>query len=192
MPQSSPSSFSDKALARFWSRVDRSGGPSACWPFHGAPNSSGYRALSMDGRTLGAHVVAYVIAKGALAPGREVCHTCDNPPCCNPAHLFSGTRFTNMADCAAKRRNGSQRHPEKRPRGDQHWTRTQPERMARGEKASAGKGKLTADNVREIRRLFKEFGFSRAHLANMFHVHPAQIGKILRRERWAWLDEEAA
>lgn len=189
MPKSIPSPFSQKAVDHFWARVDTSGGPDACWPIRGCRNGSGYGSATLGGRPLGSHVVAYLITYGSVPPGHDVCHTCDNPPCCNPAHLFTGTRFDNMADCAAKGRNGSQRYPERRPRGDRHFARTNPEKLARGEKASAGKGKLTAEQVREIRRL-SSTGTSQSVLGLRFGVSQTQIGKIVRRERWAWLDDE--
>lgn len=85
-----------------WGRVDKSGGPEACWPWTGARHK-GYGMIGIARKKHGTHRVAYALATGD--PGDlHVCHACDNPPCCNPAHLFLGTHQDNMRDLVAKGR----------------------------------------------------------------------------------------
>ncbi len=94
--------MNDQIVRRFWSRVQR-GTPSECWPWHGHRNPKGY-GLFWDGeRTTVAHRFAYRLQHGSY-PAELVCHRCDNPPCCNPAHLFAGTDSDNQRDCVAKGR----------------------------------------------------------------------------------------
>ena len=94
---------------RFWEKVDRSGGTDACWPWIGAIGVHGYGRVNLDGRSTGiASRVAWTLTFGD--PGDlGVLHRCDNPPCCNPAHLFLGTQLDNSRDMVAKGRAAWQR-----------------------------------------------------------------------------------
>lgn len=84
---------------RFWSRVDRSGGPDACWPWTArAVKRGGYGDFQLRGRRYRASRYAYQLTHGPIPPGLVICHRCDNPPCVNPAHLYSGTQSDNERD----------------------------------------------------------------------------------------------
>jgi hypothetical protein len=94
---------------RFWSRVDKRG-PDECWPWIGAQNGNGYGRIKVDGILWVAHRVAYALAtkkwpKSDLTyHGKVVMHRCDNPACCNPAHLQIGTQRRNVMDMVRKGR----------------------------------------------------------------------------------------
>lgn len=75
------------------------GEPDACWEWTGAVASRGYGHTHFRGEHVYAHRAAYESIHGVgSADGLVVRHKCDNPPCCNPAHLLIGTHKDNMAD----------------------------------------------------------------------------------------------
>jgi hypothetical protein len=64
----------------------------------------GYGTIRLSRRDVGAHRVAWTLTNGPIPAGLVVCHRCDNPPCCNPEHMFIGTQRDNLADMFAKGR----------------------------------------------------------------------------------------
>jgi hypothetical protein len=92
----------------FWDRVDVRG-KNECWPWTGLVNHRGYgRAWCPERRkTVLAHRMAWERSYGPIPPGTNICHHCDNPPCCNPKHLFPGSQAENLRDMVAKGRDRS-------------------------------------------------------------------------------------
>lgn len=88
----------------FWAKVQKAGADE-CWPWTGAAGPSGHGQLRFRKKHTRATAVAWKFAHGDWPPtGKHLCHKCDNPPCCNPAHLFLGTPKDNMQDCIDKGR----------------------------------------------------------------------------------------
>jgi HNH endonuclease len=142
---------------RFWAQVDRAGRAAGeCWPWAGRCDR--YGIFTVGKRAVLAHRYAWTLATAGPVPdGLCVLHECDNPPCCNPAHLFLGTQLQNIED---RQRKG---------------------RQARGERINATK--LTPEQVREIRERYAA-GERQIPLAKEYGINHGTVSRIVNREFW--------
>jgi len=105
-----------------------------------------------------AHVFAWETINGPMPEGMLGCHTCDNPPCCNPAHVFPGTQQDNVDDMVSK------------------------DRMVTGNR------RLREEQVIEIRAKFVPYVYTKLMLADEYGVSFSCIDKILSSKRTLWRD----
>lgn len=199
--------FTSAVLARFWSKVDKGDG-TGCWLWTASKVKDGYGRFHLNGKNRPAQQVAWEIAYGFPFPeGMLGCHTCDNPPCVRPEHVFPGTIADNAADMRAKGRandtgargdaNGTHTRPDRIARGDRHYSKTRPECVARGARQGLRKhpelvrrgersnwAKLSADVVQTIRAL-RVTGMSYKALGQRFKIDPETARRIALRKTWA-------
>lgn len=100
--------FNESQKAIIWSRIRSKIKVSAqgCWNFTGRLNTYGYGQMIFLGKQHQVHRLTYVLTHGvSLVRSTYICHTCDNPKCCNPAHLWAGRSRDNLLDCVAKGRH---------------------------------------------------------------------------------------
>lgn len=161
--------FTPRIIIRFWSKVDRSGGPDACWPWMAGMDKDGYGKFSYPGnRYARAHRVSWSIANGPIEDGLYVCHTCDNPSCVNPSHLFIGTNTDNMRDKVKKGRHNY--NAAWNPIGSKN-----------------PRAKLSDAQVIEARRRWLQGGISKSQLAREMGVSSTLMSWVITGKVWRHL-----
>lgn len=100
---------------------------SGCWTWNGhrMPEPTNYGMISIKNVPRYVHRVQYTLVFGLIPKGLQVLHECDNPPCCNPQHLFLGTQSDNIIDRNSKGRANYKHH-----QGEDHHFATITEALA--------------------------------------------------------------
>lgn len=105
--QSPPRAMGLTVEERFWPKVDKTGGPNACWIWTAARSRRGYGYLTINARTYKAHRVSFEWANGPIPPGQLIDHICHVPACVNPSHLRLATQKQNGEHRVGPNRNGT-------------------------------------------------------------------------------------
>jgi hypothetical protein len=149
---------------RLWTKVSK-GGPDECWEWTAAQTGEGYGRFKLNGRLHSPHRLIYELEHGPIGDGMMICHTCDNPSCCNPSHLFKGTRADNMRDAYQKGRVrlGFDRSEQI---GSAHPS-----------------ARLTETQVKEIRALHAD-SLEQREIAKQYGVSDTTVSRIVRRITW--------
>lgn len=170
--------------ARFWAKVDRSGGPDACWLWTAFRSPNGYGQITIENWPRKAHRVAWILTHGPITDGLDVCHRCDVRACVRPDHLFLGTQADNNADMRAKGRQarGAQVVPKNPARGDRNGLRIHPEAILRGE--AHGSTKLTEALVVELRRRHAAGGVTIRSIGRELGIGKSNAEAIIHRRTW--------
>jgi len=146
---------SDKC--RFMSYVKKT---DSCWLWTGGKNRRGYGAfslISIGKKRVPAHRVSFIFYKDDIPDGKCVCHTCDNPSCVNPDHLWIGTSAENSKDSFDK---GRTLRGERNPRS-----------------------KLKKEDVIKIRTLSKT-PMTQKHIGELFNITAGHVNNIIKNRVW--------
>lgn len=168
----------------FWDRV-RVGAIDECWEYQGYRHPTNYGAFRIDGEEY-THRVAWTLTYGKIPDGLQVLHRCDNPPCCNPAHLWLGTRQDNMIDRDNKKR-GAHFNPDFIKKATARLIKARkehPEKFARGGQVRTAK--LTEDQVIEIRKKHAD-GMRVCELARNYGLSSSTMYKLVEGRTWKHL-----
>ena len=154
-------------LERLWDSIALCEHPfpcySCCWEWQGYCDPSGYGMIGITTKTWrGNHHVTRVIFEiwngTQIKDNQLICHSCDNPPCCNPFHLWEGSYAKNYADSHEKGRHSH---------GEIH-----------------GHARFTIIDIRKIRELYA-MGHGYGFIAHAYHVSRSTIARIVTKKTWA-------
>lgn len=153
---------------RFWEKVNKT---ETCWNWTASTAPGGYGELGIGSASpyfqyanksmkIRAPRLSWIMHSGAAIPaGMDVCHTCDNPRCVRPDHLFLGTPAENMADAAAKRRF---------PHGEENHTT-----------------RLTLAQVREMKQEYSR-GVTQRDIARKYGISGSSTSRIISGIDWKY------
>lgn len=151
-------------ITRFWFYVD-TGNENECWEWERSKDGGGYGVFTTHkyGREK-SHRISYLECVGEIPEGLMVLHTCDNPSCCNPKHLFLGTNQENMDDKVKKNRQS---------------------RLFGGDN---GRCQMSEKNIMSMRKDYRSGNFSYSDLVYKYKISQTQVARIIKRESWAWVN----
>lgn len=143
---------------KFWKKAKVS---DECWPWQeGLSDPGGYGKTTQNDKTEYAHRIAWELFHNEKIPeGMCVLHTCDNPPCINPFHLYLGTKAENNTDRAKKGRNGNLE-------GEDHPN-----------------AKFSDDTIRKMRELYLTGNYTHSMIGEIFGTSTAYVTKVIKRQR---------
>ncbi len=143
-----------------WKKIDKKS-RDECWEWRGSKDGKGYGEIQINGKLHRSHRIVYELTYGSIPNDLCVLHSCDNPLCCNPKHLWLGTINDNNQDMYKKGR------------------------YAIGE--MQGSSKLTVKDVLEIRKKYFEGNHTQERLGKEYNVSHQNISNIINLKYWKHL-----
>lgn len=158
-----------KHIDNLWSKIEVRDS-NVCWEWRGARNKHGYGITTIRNKQHLSHRIVWLHQHGVMNLSMKVLHRCDNPPCCNPSHLFLGTQSDNVYDMIAKgrRRNGISRTSAKK--GEENY-----------------RAKVKNSDVEKIREL-RKMETPLKEIARQFGIHVATVSDIVSRRTWKHIE----
>jgi len=138
---------------KVWSKI-RKKGEDDCWLWTGSKTPSGYGRIYINGETIRANRLVYILTKGFISEDKIILHTCNNKLCVNPKHLKEGTNLENS------------------------------QQMVEDGRQVSGNTILTKENVSKIRELYNTGKYSYEILSDKFGITKGNTVQIIRNELW--------
>lgn len=155
-----PEKFINSIKNRFYAKVlipDENG----CMIWNGAKSKKGYGGfVGHNKKMTNVHRYSYSLYNGVIPTGMSICHTCDNPSCVAPNHLFAGTQKENVHDMLRKKRGKD------------------------NSGIKNGMSKLTEEKVSLIKKHIKENILSLIEIGELFEISPPVISSIKHGRAW--------
>jgi len=148
----------EERINAFWNKVAITADDNQCWEWKAMLFPNGYGRMKVGGKDTLAHRIAWMHPNYIIPKGMCVCHSCDNPKCCNPKHLWLGTNQENTADKVSKNR------------------------QTMGE--SVNTCKLSPIQVVEVRLRYASGETNSSKLAREFGISAAGMRLIIKRINW--------
>ena len=152
-------------MKRFWKKVNK-GNDDVCWEWQASRISTGYGQFWYKNKNIKAHRLSWILSNGSIPKNKCVLHSCDNPPCVNPKHLWLGSLLDNTRDMIAK---GRQRYFGEWP-------------SLKGE--DKPNSKLKGKEVKLIRKLYKNKKLNTYQIAKKFHIGKSTAWEIIAMKKW--------
>jgi len=132
--------------------------PSLCWEWTGYKDKNGYGQIGINNKIYYTHRIVYELINGSIPSNLSILHHCDNPSCCNPNHLFLGTRADNIKDMVSK---GRQSKGENRPNSKHIYSQ-----------------------IVKIRQLYSTGKYTQKQLGEKFNLNQSNISRIITNQKW--------
>lgn len=153
--------MTDTERGRLFGKI-RMGEVDECWEWQGGKHK-GYGTIDIGGRTCRAHRLVLELKLGRpIKPGHYACHSCDNPGCCNPGHLFEKTPKGNSEDAVSRKRH------------------------SHGDRAARH---LTEEKVKQVWQLARSGNYTMTGIALQFDIQPQLVSAVLAGRIWKHLYE---
>lgn len=147
-----------------------------CWLWTGYRNPQGYGAFLFKGKSKPAHRIMYQLTRSAIPKGLCVCHSCDNPPCVKPSHLWLGTHYENKMDSVRKGRSFLPTPPEWDKSGDKNPN-----------------AKITWEIVKLVRKDFSSNPNQNiSALGRTYDMNPSMVHNIIKNKQWKILTKPSS
>jgi len=150
------------SLSSVWKNIDIKYGDDwwRCWEWKGYKNKSGYGRITINYKNYTCHRIIYELVNNIIPDNLCICHTCNNPSCCNPNHLYLATHAINNKQCRDDKRNNI-------PRGENHY-----------------KTILTNEDILEIRIKYSTNSYTQREMGKEYGVSDKTIDGIVSHRRW--------